>query len=101
MSRPSSLGSRLALLLFGLFLAGATGEILLRAVGHSGNHWVRPLDADTTGLPVFTNIFEVLRPNVRGQFMRRLYESNSAGLRGPEVAIPKPEGTFRIAMVGD
>ena len=98
--RPS-LWVRLALLLFGLTLSAGTAEILLRIVGPSAEPWAKPVDEDARDLPVFKDLWDITKPNLRGQFKGRLYTSNSAGFRGPEVVIAKPAGTFRILLLGD
>ena len=38
----------------------------------------------------------VMKPNLRGRFFR----TNALGLRGPEIETPKPEGRFRIIVMG-
>jgi len=42
-----------------------------------------------------------LRPNQSGLFVGRHVEINSLGLRGHEVTLEKPPGTYRIAGIGD
>lgn len=42
-------------------------------------------------------IHHELRPGYQSPVVR----TNSFGLRSPEVAVPKPEGTFRILLLGD
>ena len=41
------------------------------------------------------------RPNVRAINAGVLFETNSAGFRGPEVAPGKPREIFRVAVIGD
>jgi lysophospholipase L1-like esterase len=53
------------------------------------------------GLPELKSVFDLARPNQRGVFKGVLYRTNSAGMRGPEVAARPPEGAFRIAVIGD
>jgi lysophospholipase L1-like esterase len=53
------------------------------------------------GLPELHTAFDLTRPNVRGIYNGALVQTNSAGFRGPERAVPKPEGVFRIAVAGD
>jgi len=50
---------------------------------------------------LFPDIVYELRPSVRGTFRGQLYRSNTFGLRGPETALAKPQGVFRIATLGD
>lgn len=42
-----------------------------------------------------------LRPNLRARFKFAVFNTNSQGLRDEEYSLEKPEGTFRIAFVGD
>jgi hypothetical protein len=69
-------------------------ELVLRIVG--------------AGFPVFTRIDRITGvahvPNARGWFKREgkgWVEIDHAGLRGPERTIAKPNGTLRIALLGD
>ena len=41
------------------------------------------------------------RPGVRVPFRRFTVSINDSGLRGPEVAVPKPPGTWRALFLGD
>jgi lysophospholipase L1-like esterase len=43
----------------------------------------------------------VLAPNQKGWIDDGLITVNSQGIRGPEVASPKPQGRFRIVIIGD
>jgi lysophospholipase L1-like esterase len=42
-----------------------------------------------------------LKPNITVEVAGREYRHNELGLRGPPIREPKPEGTYRIAVVGD
>lgn len=42
-----------------------------------------------------------LRPNLDVRFQRAQVHTNSCGMRGPEISIEKPPGTYRIALLGD
>lgn len=97
----ASLWVRLALLLFGLILSAGMAEVLLRTLGPSAAPWAKPVDADARDLPVLKDLWDISKPNVRGQFKGRLYTSNSAAFRGPEITVGKPAGTFRILLLGD
>jgi lysophospholipase L1-like esterase len=44
---------------------------------------------------------ELARPNARGILGGALYETNSAGFRGPERTLKKPPGAFRVVVIGD
>lgn len=56
---------------------------------------------DNSGLPVFTSLFQLMRPNQRGIDAGVLYESNSFGIRGPERTLAKPSDVFRTVIIGD
>jgi lysophospholipase L1-like esterase len=60
-----------------------------------------PRDPALAGLPEFSKIDDLTRPNQRGVFKGVLYRTNSAGMRGPELALRAAPGTFRIAVIGD
>ena len=49
----------------------------------------------------FPDVVYDLKPGLRGLFLSRDVSINSVGLRGPECALAKPAGTFRIAGLGD
>ena len=69
-------------------------EIVLRIVGFSAPFWYRP-DSHVGG---------VLRPGVEGWFKsegRAYVRISSAGLRDREHSVEKPEGVFRLAVLGD
>jgi len=69
-------------------------EIVLRVVGFSAPIWYRP-DSHVGG---------VLRPGVEGWFKsegRAYVRISSAGLRDREHSIEKPEGVYRLAVLGD
>jgi len=61
----------------------------------------RPAVPEEPDLPVFTNMFELGRRNVRGVHKRVLFRTNSQALRGPEYAADPSPGVFRIAIGGD
>jgi len=69
-------------------------EILLRLVGFSAPIWYQP----------DSHVGAVLRPGVEGWFKsegRAYVRISSAGLRDREHSIEKPEGVFRLAVLGD
>jgi lysophospholipase L1-like esterase len=53
------------------------------------------------GLPVLHGIRELNRPHVRGVYKGAFHRTNSLGVRGPELPLEPPPGTFRIALLGD
>ena len=88
MKRRALIGGLAALAL----LAG--GELLLRALGYSAPQW---LQADP-------RLGWTLRPGVRGWFTdegRAFVTINSAGQRDRERTLDKPQGVFRIVVLGD
>ena len=52
-------------------------------------------------LPRLHRTKDLAQPNVRGLNACALYETNSAGFRGPEQSRDKPPGVFRGAVIGD
>jgi lysophospholipase L1-like esterase len=64
---------------------------------------VRQMDTDIT-LPFMREDPEVFwspRPGWKGEFRGKPVTINALGLRGPEVVLPKPAGTKRVACFGD
>ncbi len=95
------LAARLGLLLLGLVLAAAVSEAVLRTFRYSGSRRVGEVDPEARDLPEIQGMAGLLEPNARGRDQGVLYTTNSAGFRGPEIAVAKPPGTFRIVIVGD
>jgi len=62
-----------------------------------------PLDLPEAlrALPDLRTKGELALPNLHARNVGALYETNSAGFRGPERTREKPPGTFRIAVIGD
>jgi len=48
-----------------------------------------------------SELFWSPRPGFHGEFLGRTVTINALGLRGPEIAVPKPGGRRRIACFGD
>lgn len=46
-------------------------------------------------------IIYTLKPNLEVKFQRSRVRTNSHGMRGEEISVEKPEGVFRIAVLGD
>jgi lysophospholipase L1-like esterase len=89
------------------FFVIAALEGILRVVGVS--HPVRPriilrlLDTDVT-LPYMREDFDVFwspTPGFQGVFMGKTIRVNNLGMRGADVAIPKPPGRKRVVCFGD
>jgi hypothetical protein len=78
---------------------GARGELALRLMGKP-NGWIRFNDANVAQmLPGDFLQFELL-PGIRRTLFGREFVTNSHGMHSAEVAIAKPPGTFRIALLG-
>ena len=52
-------------------------------------------------LPRIKSVHALSQPNVRALHARVLFETNSAGFRGPDRTPQKPPGVFRIVVIGD
>jgi hypothetical protein len=92
--RAKKLFAKFLLILFGFFLGGIVSEIALRVAGYS--------------YPEFYSLSPTrgysLRPQVEGWYRKEgeaYIRINSDGLRDQEHRITKPQGTFRIAVLGD
>ena len=93
-SRARKFFAKLLLVVLGLAIGGVIAELALRVSGYS--------------YPQFYQRDEVrglsLRPGAEGWYSKEgeaYVRINSDGLRDREHAIAKPQGTFRIAIVGD
>lgn len=93
-ARAKRLFAKLLLILVGFLLGGMVAEIALRVAGYS--------------YPEFYRLDEVrgvsLLPGAEGWYRKEgeaYVRINSDGLRDQEHALAKPEGTFRIAILGD
>jgi len=98
MPRPAA---RLLLVLVGLFLGVLPIELGLRLAGPNV-----PLDLTMARFQVYHPEYGFFhKPGVSGWLRTDEFTSyvkfNSRGLRGPEVAIPKPADTFRVLVLGD
>jgi len=93
--------ARLLLVLLGLLLGILPIELGLRLAGPNV-----PLDLTMARFQVFHPVYGFFhKPGVSGWLRTDEFTSyvkfNSRGLRGPEVAIPKPADTFRVLVLGD
>ena len=98
MPRPAA---RLLLVLLGLFLGVLPIELGLRLAGPNV-----PLDLTMARFQVYHPEYGFFhKPGVSGWLRTDEFTSyvkfNSRGLRGPDVAIPKPADTFRVLVLGD
>jgi len=90
-----------ALVAASLLVAGAAAEGVARLLWKEEIPQRRPLPPEWRDLANVNGLFEMARANVRGLVGGALFETNSAGFRGPERALRKPRGVFRIAVIGD
>ena len=78
---------------------GARGELALRLMGKP-NGWVRFNDANVSRmLPGDFLQFELM-PDVQRTLFGQPFATNAHGMHSAEVAVEKPPGTFRIAVLG-
>ncbi|MCA9445646.1 MAG: hypothetical protein KC931_00930 [Candidatus Omnitrophica bacterium] len=83
---------------WGLFLASC---FISLCILEAGMRLILPsLDSHEIYLPD-PELGNVLRPGFEGQAQGVEVSINSHGLRSPEVSLEKPEGTFRILVLGD
>lgn len=90
-----SIISRIFIIFFGFFVAFVIGEIILRFLGYAAS------DIYTQGQGGLL----ILNPNknihVRGDCFQNDVKTNSYGFHSREYSLEKPEGVFRIAIIGD
>lgn len=90
-----SIISRISIFLFGCLLAFTIGEIILRWLGYAAS------DIYTQGQGGLL----ILNPNknihIRGDCFQNDVKTNSYGFHSREYSLEKPEGVFRIALIGD
>lgn len=93
---------RIALGVVSLALVLSVAEVVARViVARQPAPGPRALPEEWRGLPQIQGIHTLAQPNVRGLHAGTLFETNSAGFRGPERAPEKPPGVFRIVVTGD
>lgn len=95
------LTARLLLVLGGLLLGLVMVEVAFRLAGPNV-----PLDLTMARFQAYHPVYGFFhQPGVSGWVRTDEFTSfvkfNTQGLRGPEVAIPKPAGTFRALVLGD
>ncbi|MCC6178772.1 MAG: SGNH/GDSL hydrolase family protein [Chloroflexi bacterium] len=93
--------ARFVLVLLGLLLGLLVVEIGFRLAGPNV-----PLDLTMARFQEYHPVYGFFhRPGVSGWVRTSEFTSfvkfNTQGLRGPEVAVPKPAGTFRVLVLGD
>ena len=79
---------------------GARSELAMRLLGKP-TEWVRFHAADVTQ-PLSDGDFLQfeLKPNLQKSLFGRSFTTNAHGMRDREYSIEKPEGTFRVAVLG-
>lgn len=96
---------RVLAVLAGLLLAVIVSEgvvVLLDPYGaptqaHNGRLYQEEMvELDTASARLFRH-----RPSARVEMRGHVFETNSRGLRGPELEIPKPDGVKRLVFLGD
>jgi hypothetical protein len=78
---------------------GDRGELALRMLGKP-SRWANFHDIEATRYADDDPLLFDLRPNMRAVVFGRPFSTNRHGLRDREYARAKPEGTFRIALLG-
>jgi lysophospholipase L1-like esterase len=91
----------LLLLVGGVALALAAGELATRVFWREPRASRPPLPEAWQRLPDLRTKGELAQPNLRVRNAGALYETNGAGFRGRERQRRKPDGVFRIALIGD
>lgn len=92
--------ARGALVVLSLLLCGLAGEVVLRLVGPAPATDRRGLHEPRPDRPWLYG----MRPGAEGklEFSEEiLYRVNASGFRDQDYARPKPDGSFRIAVLGD
>ena len=106
---PQPAGGRLrralgnvALALAGIGVALAAGELALRVFASEPEPRLPPQPlVHPPGLPTLHGIAELNRPLTRGIYKGVFHRTNSLGVRGPELPLEPPPGSFRIVLLGD
>jgi lysophospholipase L1-like esterase len=100
--RRSPLFASVTLALATLVLIGLAAEGFARWSWYRAVSRPAPeLPDEWRDLPRLVGMRAMARPNVRGIVGGALFETNSAGFRGPERALEKAPGVFRVIVIGD
>src|SRR5688500_9325681 len=86
--------SSLRIVLIGLAIFVAAGELVLRLAGFSAPIWFEP----------HPELGWSMRPGAQGLWTKEGHayaQVNAAGFRDREHALAKPAGTYRVAVIGD
>lgn len=93
---------RLLLLVVSCTFVFGVGELAVRTVEGRRERVARPPRVKPgPNLPRLKSVRDLQQPNQRGVHRHVLYETNSRGLRAPELEPCAEEGVFRIAIGGD
>lgn len=92
----NKLYKKTSLILFGFLIAAVFSEIFLEILGFPASSIYR-VD-EKTGLLTFKPNSEIY---IRSECFSNIIETNSLGFHSKEYSIEKPEGVFRIAIIGD
>ena len=84
------------LILLGFLIAAVFGEVILRFLGFPASSIYR-VDPKT-GLLTFKPSREIY---IRSECFSNVIKTNSLGFHSREYSLEKPEGVFRIAVIGD
>ena len=107
--RRGGLPAKLALMLASLGLMLVVGEGVSRFVWEARIATLQRAEREQQArppgkwdhLPKLKGLADVAQPGMRGTMAGALFENNRYGFRGPERPHDKPEGSFRIAAIGD
>lgn len=101
-SGSGALGA-IALILLGTFIAVGAAELIARGLWEEPSVTPpRPPGPEALAqLPELRGVESLSKPNVRGTNVGVLFETNGAGFRDREYSRRKPDGVFRIVVIGD
>ena len=85
----------------GIALALVAGELAARVLWQPPQPVVDDVPEAWRALPDLRTKEDLSQPNLHARNRSALFETNSAGFRGPERTREKPPGVFRIALIGD
>lgn len=87
-----------AALVLSLLLVAGAGEVLVRLLVPPETFWPVGNIYQPSEMP---GVLYTYRPDFEGTAFGVGLKTNSLGFRGPEWAVQKPVGVFRIALIGD
>jgi lysophospholipase L1-like esterase len=101
--------AKLALMLASLGLMGVVGEAVSHFLWEAKMETLRRAEREQRArppgkwdhLPKLKGLSDLARPGARGTMAGALFENNRYGFRGPERPHDKPQGSFRVAAIGD